>query len=148
MYAGMENATTTLFSESFFTDSIGFIDRNFVNVNAHELAHQWFGDDVTEKSSKDHWLQEGFAAYYALLAEKEIFGEDYFYFKLYQSAEKLKSNSDQGKGQALLNPKANALTFYEKEHGPCIFYGKKSGKKLLKTVSDLFFRPTPIRMLP
>ncbi len=132
MYAGMENATTTLFSESFFTDSIGFIDRNFVNVNAHELAHQWFGDDVTEKSSKDHWLQEGFAAYYALLAEKEIFGEDYFYFKLYQSAEKLKSNSDQGKGQALLNPKANALTFYEKGAWALHILREKVGEEAFK----------------
>lgn len=132
MYAGMENATTTLFSESFFTDSIGFIDRNFVNVNAHELAHQWFGDDVTEKSSKDHWLQEGFAAYYALLAEKEIFGEDYFYFKLYQSAEKLKSNSDQGKGQSLLNPKANALTFYEKGAWALHVLREKVGEEAFK----------------
>lgn len=114
IYAGMENATATIFSESFMTDSIGFIDRNFVNVNAHELAHQWFGDYITQNAKKDHWLQEGFASYYALLAEREIFGEDYYYFKLYESAEKLKAESDKGKGQSLLNPKANSLTFYEK----------------------------------
>jgi aminopeptidase N len=28
-------------------DSTGFEDRNYTNVNAHELAHQWFGDLVT-----------------------------------------------------------------------------------------------------
>src|SRR5699024_7328723 len=61
LYAGMENTTATIFAESFMTDSIGFIDRNFVNVNAHELAHQWFGNSVTEVSSASHWLQEGFA---------------------------------------------------------------------------------------
>lgn len=114
LYAGMENASTTLFSERFMVDSIGFIDRNFINVNAHELAHQWFGDFVTEESPKEHWLQEGFASYYALLAEKEIFGDDYFYFKLYESAEKLKTESDKGNGESLLNPKASSLTFYEK----------------------------------
>ncbi|MCH4823504.1 M1 family metallopeptidase [Gramella lutea] len=114
LYGGMENIGTTIFSESFLTDSVGFKDRNYVNVNAHELAHQWFGNLVTEKSAKHHWLHEGFATYYALLAEREIFGEDYYYWKLYETAEKLKELSDSGKGESLLNPKANSLTFYQK----------------------------------
>lgn len=114
LYGGMENAGTTIFSSSFITDSIGFKDRNYVNVNAHELAHQWFGNLVTAKSGKHHWLQEGFATYYALLAEKEIFGEEYYYWKLYETAEKLKELSDQGKGESLLNPNASSLTFYQK----------------------------------
>ncbi|PTX42316.1 aminopeptidase N [Christiangramia gaetbulicola] len=114
LYGGMENTGTTIFSGSFMTDSTGFKDRNYVNVNAHELAHQWFGNLVTEVSSKHHWLHEGFATYYALLAEKEIFGEDYYYWKLYESAEQLKALSDSGKGESLLNPKASSLTFYQK----------------------------------
>lgn len=114
LYAGMENTTATIFSEAFVIDSIAFNDRNYVNVNAHELAHQWFGDLVTEVSGTDHWLQEGFATYYALLAEKEIFGENYYYWKLLQSAEKLAALSDEGKGENLQNPKASSLTFYEK----------------------------------
>ena len=114
LYAGMENTGTTIFSNALVTDSIGFKDRNYVNVNAHELAHQWFGDLVTEESGRDHWLQEGFATYYALLAEREIFGDDYYYWKLYQSAEQLKKMSDSGKGESLLNPKASSLTFYQK----------------------------------
>ncbi len=114
LYAGMENTTATFFSEAFMVDSIGFNDRNYVNVNAHELAHQWFGDMVTEKANEDHWLQEGFATYYALLAEKDIFGDDYFYWQLYQNAEQLKAASDEGKGESLLNPKASSLTFYQK----------------------------------
>ncbi len=114
LYAGMENTTATIFSEAFVVDSIGFTDRNYVNVNAHELAHQWFGNLVTEISGEHHWLQEGFATYYALLAERELFGEDYYYWKLYQTAEQLKELSDSGKGESLLNPKASSLTFYEK----------------------------------
>jgi len=114
LYAGMENTTATIFSEAFVVDSIGFNDRNYVNVNAHELAHHWFGNLVTETSGTHHWLQEGFATYYAHLAEKEIFGEDYFYWVMYQSAEQLKELSDQGKGESLLDPKASSLTFYEK----------------------------------
>jgi len=114
LYAGMENTTATVFSEAFVVDSIGFNDRNYVNVNAHELAHHWFGNLITETSGKHHWLQEGFSTYYALLAEKEIFGDDYFYWRLYQSAEQLQMLSDDGKGESLLDPKASSLTFYEK----------------------------------
>jgi aminopeptidase N len=114
LYAGMENTTATIFSEAFVVDSTGFNDRNYVNVNAHELAHQWFGDLVTEKSSDDHWLQEGFATYYAVLAEREIFCDDYFYWQLLQTAEQLKAASDEGKGESLLDPKASSLTFYQK----------------------------------
>ena len=40
LYAGMENTTSTIFSQDFVVDSIGFNDKNYINVNAHELAHQ------------------------------------------------------------------------------------------------------------
>ncbi|AVI51609.1 aminopeptidase [Pukyongia salina] len=114
LYAGMENTTATIFSEAFVVDSIGFNDRNYINVNAHELAHHWFGNLVTESSGDHHWLQEGFATYYAHLVEKELFGSDYYYWQLYQTAEQLRELSEAGKGESLLNPKASSLTFYEK----------------------------------
>ena len=113
LYAGMENTSATLFSSRYVVDSTGFEDRNYTNVNAHELAHQWFGDLVTAENGKHHWLQEGFATYYALLAEKEIYGDDYFYSKLYESAQQLKlaSRTDT---IPVLNPKASSLSFYQK----------------------------------
>lgn len=114
LYSGMENTGMTIFSDFFMTDSIGYRDRNYVMVNAHELAHQWFGNLVTAATPEDHWLQEGFATYYALLAEREVLGEDHYYWKLYESAEQLKEMSDQGRGEALLNSSAGSLTYYQK----------------------------------
>ena len=113
LYAGMENTTSTIFAQDFVVDSIGFNDRNYVWVNAHELAHQWFGDMITAKSGKHHWLQEGFAKYYEMLAESEVFGDDYFYYKLYKNANAIK-NAAKSYTIPVMNEKASSLSFYEK----------------------------------
>lgn len=114
LYAGMENTTATIFSDGYVIDSTAFVDKNYVNVNAHELAHQWFGNLVTEKDGNHHWLHEGFATYYAQLAEKEIFGDDQYYWKLYKSLMQLQNGVEKGEGQSLTDPKASSLIFYEK----------------------------------
>ncbi len=113
LYAGMENTTCTIFAQDYVVDEIGFNDRNYINVNAHELAHQWFGDLVTAKSGKHHWLQEGFATYYALLAEKEVFGEDYFNHQLYRNSLQLR-NAAKTDTIPVMNEKASSLSFYQK----------------------------------
>lgn len=114
LYAGMENTGTTIFSDAYVIDSTAFVDKNYVNINAHELAHQWFGNLVTEEDASHHWLQEGFATYYAYLSGQEVFGDDHFYWNLYETAKQLNALSLAGKGEALTNPKASSLTFYEK----------------------------------
>ena len=131
LYAGMENTSATLFNTRYVVDSTGFEDRSYTNVNAHELAHQWFGNLVTAESGKHHWLQEGFATYYALLAEKEIYGEDYFYSKLYESASQLKyaSRTDT---IPVLNAKASSLTFYQKGAWALFVLQKEIGDKAFK----------------
>lgn len=114
LYAGMENTGITIFSDQFVVDSIAYEDKNYVNVNAHEMAHQWFGNLVTEQSSAHHWLHEGFASYYALMAEKEIFGLPYFSWQLFNKAQMLQSLSEEGEGEALTDPGASSITFYDK----------------------------------
>ena len=131
LYAGMENTSATLFNTRYVVDSTGFEDRSYTNVNAHELAHQWFGNLVTAESGKHHWLQEGFATYYALLAEKKIYGEDYFVSKLYESAQQLKfaSRTDT---IPVLNAKASSLTFYQKGAWALFVLHEEVGDKAFK----------------
>ncbi|WP_456312217.1 M1 family metallopeptidase [Pseudomonas shirazensis] len=131
LYGGMENTTTTLFTTRYVVDSIGFEDRNYSNVDAHELAHHWFGDLITAESSTHHWLQEGFATYYALLAEKDIYGDDYFYSKLYDTAQQIKfaSRTDT---IPVLNAKASSLTFYEKGAWALFVLHQSIGDKAFK----------------
>jgi len=131
LYAGMENTTTTLFATRYVVDSTGFCDRNYTNVDAHELAHHWFGDLITAESSTHHWLQEGFATYFALLAEKDIYGEDYFYSKLYDTAQQIKfaSRTDT---IPVLNAKASSLTFYEKGAWTLFVLHESIGDKAFK----------------
>ncbi|MFK7049955.1 M1 family metallopeptidase [Flavobacterium davisii] len=113
LYAGMENTTATLFSQDFVVDKIGFNDKSYLNVNAHELAHHWFGDLVTAKEGKHHWLQEGFATYYALLTEKHLLGDTHFHFELLKYAEEIQANSKKDT-IPILNEKASVLSFYKK----------------------------------
>ncbi len=132
LYAGMENTGCTIFSDGYVIDSIAFIDKNYVNVNAHELAHQWFGNLVTEKDGNSHWLHEGFATYYAQLAEKEIFGDDHYYWTLCSTLEELHKMVQKGKGESLLDPKASSLTFYEKGAWALFMLQKEVGEKAFR----------------
>ena len=78
MYGGMETTTATVFGDYMLTDPHAWWQRNYVNVNAHELAHQWFGDAIAHLVNKDVWLTESFGTYYAKMFEKSVYGEEYY----------------------------------------------------------------------
>ncbi|MEE2901299.1 MAG: M1 family metallopeptidase [Myxococcota bacterium] len=62
-YGGMENPKLT-----FLTPTVIAGDRSLVNIVAHELAHSWTGNLVTNATMNDFWLNEGFTTY----AERRI----------------------------------------------------------------------------
>ena len=114
MYAGMENTGLTTFDDAYLVDSLGYQDRNYLAINAHELAHQWFGNLVTETNGAQHWLHEGFASFYGALAEEEVFGPDHLSWNLHKTANQLADLDRNQKGASLLDPNAGSIIFYDK----------------------------------
>jgi aminopeptidase N len=72
-FGGMENASAIFYSDG------GFRRRSMTDeVVAHETAHQWFGDAVTERDWPHLWLSEGFATYFAALWTRAARGDSAF----------------------------------------------------------------------
>lgn len=87
LYGAMENTTSTIFTDYYLKDERAALERSYVQTNAHELVHQWFGDYVTEWSSRHHWLHESFATHYAKHFTRTVEGEDWFDWERRQEME-------------------------------------------------------------
>ena len=72
---GMEAASAIGYSEKIID---GAKSKRIRNVIIHELAHQWFGNAVTEKTWDDVWLSESFATYFTLRFIRHAYGEAEF----------------------------------------------------------------------
>ena len=83
---GMEAATALMYGENSVT---GERSVRWRNVIIHEIAHQWFGNAVTESEWDDVWLSEGFATYFTLLFREHAYGRDDFVAGLKQAAERV-----------------------------------------------------------
>jgi aminopeptidase N len=78
MYGAMETTTSTIFGDFMLIDRGAYWQRNYINTNAHEMTHQWFGNCISHFVNKDVWLTESFATYYGKMFERSVFGEDYY----------------------------------------------------------------------
>lgn len=68
-FGGMENASAIFFPETSFGKG-----KTIEGTTAHEIAHQWFGDAVTEADWHHLWLSEGFATYGEALFYEHVDG--------------------------------------------------------------------------
>jgi aminopeptidase N len=71
IFGGMENAGNIFYRENLVTTN----NRQEETI-AHEIAHQWFGNSVTEGNWYDVWLSEGFATYLADLYYEHKYGQE------------------------------------------------------------------------
>ncbi|HEV7661862.1 MAG TPA: M1 family metallopeptidase [Allosphingosinicella sp.] len=68
-YGGMENPTLTFLTPTFIAG-----DRSLVGLVAHELAHSWSGNLVTNANWTDSWLNEGFTSYFENRIMELVYG--------------------------------------------------------------------------
>jgi aminopeptidase N len=69
-FGGMENASAIFYDGKLFSN-----EKVTDGLLAHEMAHQWFGDAVTEREWGHLWLSEGFADYFAALWDLQARGD-------------------------------------------------------------------------
>lgn len=70
-FGGMENPRLTFLTPTFLAG-----DRSLVSLIAHELAHSWSGNLVTNAVWADGWLNEGFTSYIENRISEALYGEE------------------------------------------------------------------------
>ena len=91
---GMENTSCTFEMAGGLFDASTENLHTLQHLDAHETAHQWFGDLVTCRDWSHLWLNEGFASYYTVLYEQEKNGPDAMKYSLWLEAEDVFSAND------------------------------------------------------
>lgn len=108
-WGGSENAGTIAYFENSVTG------KNTVEgLIAHEIAHQWFGNSATENSWNHVWLSEGFATYFTILYQEDVYGN-----------EKRK--------EELSKDRKQVIDYYKKNPSPIVDNSIKNPMKVLNT---------------
>lgn len=103
-YGGMENASAIFYHEKVVTGT----GRN-EDLFAHEIAHQWFGDSVTEADWDHTWLSEGFATYLTHVYNEYTAGRDAMMRGLRRDREEIIRYYRRNPGAAVVTPASPAL---------------------------------------
>lgn len=88
-FGGMENASAIFYSEQAIAEG-----RDIEGTVSHEIAHQWFGDAVTEADWHHLWLSEGFATYFGAQFFEAADGVEEFRSRMETSRRRVISSPD------------------------------------------------------
>ncbi len=103
-YGGMENASAIFYAEREVTGQ----GRNG-DLFAHEIAHQWFGDSVTESDWDHTWLSEGFATYLTHLYDERTGGRDAMVQRMRRDRDDVVRYYEKNRGAAVVAPTSPSL---------------------------------------
>lgn len=88
---GMEHTSATTLTLATLHDAKTEQDRSSIDLVAHELAHQWWGDLITCKDWGEIWLNESFATYFETVWTEHDLGKDEAIWKRHEDAESYKT---------------------------------------------------------
>ncbi len=116
---GMEHASAIAYGEDSVTG------KPVTTLVAHEIAHAWFGNGVTERDWDDVWLSEGFATYLTHLFVEHVDGRDAFVAGLRRdrnrvaaAEKKIARHADRAPGYLGHEPRAQPVRVSEGGMGP------------------------------
>jgi aminopeptidase N len=95
----MESATSIFYGD----DSVGGPEPRWDRVIVHEIAHQWFGNAVTEGDWDDVWLSEGFATYFTHLFVEHAEGRDAFLAGLRADRDAIRAFDEENPGYRIVH---------------------------------------------
>lgn len=93
-FGGMENPRL-----SFITPTVIAGDKSLVSLIAHELAHSWSGNTVTNATWRDLWLNEGFTTYLTYRIMQMVYGDERFEMEAVLGRQDLQADIDNLKAQ-------------------------------------------------
>ncbi len=133
-FGGMENPRMT-----FLTPSVIVGDKSLTSLLAHELAHSWSGNLVTNASWNDFWLNEGFTTYFESRIMESLYGKEYADMLSILGLQDLKKTMDEmGPDNPLTKLKLDLKNRDPEDAMSDIAYEK--GKALLRFLEERFGR--------
>lgn len=133
LYGAMENTSAVVLNDRYLVDDLSRVDQNYVYVNAHEMAHHWFGDWVTARTGRDHWLQEGFATYYGSMAAEAMLGKDAGEYQRWLDYRNVLTSAG-NQILPLAHNEAGSLTHYQKGRLVLDMLREEVGEPVFRTV--------------